>query len=759
MCIIVKKVKKLREYILKQSSMFLVSRTFLCMTISLFNNITHASSLPQGGQNLWHVTASIGTDVDTLLECCIGTFTTIAALGPCDSIALFQTDVNNGTMLLTTTGASYCLSQNITGSLVVSAPGITVDLNAHSLIGVIDILVTGTQTVIKNGSVNPTAPLSLVDATHAAIVSAADRVLIEKCYVVCADSTSASAVGRDGIYSTGVSSIIDSCFVQAGAGGANANGGNGITVIGSDSEIFNCTVLAGTAGSPLAYTLLTTGFVTLIDTVTNAEIGTSIGVGNAPDAIAVTPDGTQVYVVNNGSNNVTAINTATLATKTISVGTSPDAIAITPDGTKAYVVNHGSGTVSVIDTATNTVIHTITVGTTPVAVAITPNGTQAYVANQGSANITVIDIATNSTTTISTGGNLTNVAITPDGTQAYVINYGFPGFIYVVDTADNIITTTITVGNDPNSITFSPNDTRAYTVNGNSASVSVIDTLTNTVIDTISIENESGASAITPDGTQLYVAAITGFNVTVIDTATNALATGFTNPIPLTGVFPNGVFMTPDGTQVYVTSDNGVDVISTIHYTDFFISTGNANAIAITGGYGGSGIWQQGSKGKIINNIITGGINGVGAITGGDGVLVDLVTDANIIQDCLATNCGGSGFSMLTTGTVNILECIANYNVSSGFDMSGSVGKGLIKACNALQNLGCGFNDRVGSMYKYLACVAEGNGDHPGVTPDTNYCLVSTGTAVGGVTPPYYQFSPNNAGSGFAPTYWNNITL
>ena len=60
---------------------------------------------------------------------------------------------------------------------------------------------------------------------------------------------------------------------------------------------------------------------------------------------------------------------------TVAVGESPQGVAVTPDGTRAYVTNLSSDTVSVIDTATNSVIGSpIAVGWEPKGIAITPDG-------------------------------------------------------------------------------------------------------------------------------------------------------------------------------------------------------------------------------------------------------------------------------------------------------------------------------------------------------------------------------------------------
>ena len=65
----------------------------------------------------------------------------------------------------------------------------------------------------------------------------------------------------------------------------------------------------------------------------------------------------------------------------MNVGSTPNGIAVSPDGTKVYVTNFHSVTVSVIDTATNTVTSTVDVGSAPRGVAVNPDGTKVYVAN------------------------------------------------------------------------------------------------------------------------------------------------------------------------------------------------------------------------------------------------------------------------------------------------------------------------------------------------------------------------------------------
>jgi YVTN family beta-propeller protein len=109
----------------------------------------------------------------------------------------------------------------------------------------------------------------------------------------------------------------------------------------------------------------------VINATTRTRIATIPGF-NQPRGIKITPDGTKVYVANQGTNTVSVINTSTnTIAATITVGSNPAGLAITAAGDLVYVANSGSGTVSRIATATNTVTGSpITVGGTPMHVAL-----------------------------------------------------------------------------------------------------------------------------------------------------------------------------------------------------------------------------------------------------------------------------------------------------------------------------------------------------------------------------------------------------
>jgi YVTN family beta-propeller protein len=296
--------------------------------------------------------------------------------------------------------------------------------------------------------------------------------------------------------------------------------------------------------------------VSVIDTAINTVVGLPIPVGDFPFGVAVSPDGSKVYVANAGyathNSTVSVIATATnTVIGTIPVGYLANGIAVTPDGSTVYVATANSSSVSVISTATNTVVGTIPVGYIPegVVVAVSPDGSKLYVTNASGGTVSVISTATNTVVGTIPVSFPFGVAVAPDGSKVYVTS---GSGVAVIDTTTNTVTATIPVGFiRPNGVAVTPDGSKVYVVievAGTTGfpvpgSVSVIDTLTNTMVGMpIPVGSDPTGIAITPDGSKVYVTNEADNTVSVIDTATNIVVA----VLPVGNApFAFGVFIQP----------------------------------------------------------------------------------------------------------------------------------------------------------------------------------------------------------------------
>jgi YVTN family beta-propeller protein len=174
-------------------------------------------------------------------------------------------------------------------------------------------------------------------------------------------------------------------------------------------------------GSRVYATNNTDEIVHVLDASTLTELRTIPVGGTQPQTIALNADGTRMYVANAASNSVAVIDAVADSFITaIPVGNNPVSLAVSPDGTHVYVPNSGlsyggGGDVSVIDTATNTVVATIPVGPNPTGVSVTPDGAHVYVSNTGF---------------LLGGGDSVSVIEVPGNTVATTINVGHLPFAY-----------------------------------------------------------------------------------------------------------------------------------------------------------------------------------------------------------------------------------------------------------------------------------------------------------------------------------------
>jgi len=115
----------------------------------------------------------------------------------------------------------------------------------------------------------------------------------------------------------------------------------------------------------------------------------------SPLELLPSPDGTRLYVLCQGTEEVRVLNASTYAViKNIPVGAVPRGFSLSPDGSRLYVTNSWDDTLSVIDTAKLEVVATWPVAAEPSSVIEDPTQKQLFVANRISNDIAVLDAQT-----------------------------------------------------------------------------------------------------------------------------------------------------------------------------------------------------------------------------------------------------------------------------------------------------------------------------------------------------------------------------
>ena len=145
----------------------------------------------------------------------------------------------------------------------------------------------------------------------------------------------------------------------------------------------------------------------------------------------------------------------------ILVGNRPIDVALSPDGTKLYVANQNDRNVVVVDLATMTVTARIIIGDIPLEISITQDGTRAYVTNWSRGVISVLDLNTNQVVgalQIDQEGSF-GAEFSPDKKLLYV---SAVGVLLEIDVEHNLIVRTLRLGNDSTVLGVSPDGSRAY---------------------------------------------------------------------------------------------------------------------------------------------------------------------------------------------------------------------------------------------------------------------------------------------------------
>ena len=452
---------------------------------------------------------------------------------------------------------------------------------------------------------NEFAPTPTLASTYSTTISAIGATTANNAVTVTYPPTSVPASGAFTITGTATSPT----FTATGGNVSLSTGlsGSAISVTLNGTSVPGVTCTAPSPPPVIAYSEQNAGrnayvangtdnSVSVIDTPTNHVVGTPIGVGNSPDYVAITPDGTKAFVTNNagGANSVSEISTATgTVIKTITVN-SPRGIAITPNGATAWVVDQTGNTLVPINVATGTAGTGVPDGGTGggATLAISPNGTTAYEVDQFSGKVTVIDLVHGTiTTTIPTGYSFpAEVELSPTGGVGYV---DAAGVLLNFSTTTNTLGSAITVCSNVDRFAVSADGTTAWVGCSGLGEAQEVDLTTGSVTATVPLglggSDSVGGVSISPDGTTVYAVDTTAGKVVPIDIGTATAGT----PIAV-GTGPTGMAITPDegptaaiinnysGTGTAVALDASSSVPGTTPITSYSWNFGDGSGTQVT---------------------------------------------------------------------------------------------------------------------------------------------------------------------------------
>jgi len=332
--------------------------------------------------------------------------------------------------------------------------------------------------------------------------------------------------------------------------------------------------------------------VSLISISSNV-VSNTVPVGVKPVALAELPYGQKVYVANAGggsaAGSVQSINvidgTANppIAACAKAPWVSPVAVAARSDNARVYVLDQGSGYVTAIDTtsgtSTDTVVDCATVGVGANFMRYDPALNYLYVTNPVGESLSVLDASGMSFSNPVLGvisfapgsaacpggcSPLSAAVVPPDGSQAYVASAAVSGgfvtsSVAVIETATLALKTTIPLTTVPQSCVAgapfelytaaSADGTRVYVGNCDAGNTAILNTATAAVVTSLS----APLSAAQPASLRISAATQNGSNTTYSYT----LLSGPAVRVGMTVVVENMGNSTNDGTFIVAAVGKG----------------------------------------------------------------------------------------------------------------------------------------------------------------------------------------------------------
>jgi YVTN family beta-propeller protein len=272
----------------------------------------------------------------------------------------------------------------------------------------------------------------------------------------------------------------------------------------------------------------------------------------APHNLDVTPDGRWVLAVGTPEHAhgpgaeagqlviLDAASEELQVESTIVIGGHPAHVIPSLDGRLAYVTDGETNSVLIVDLYAETVVEKVAVGSYPHGLRLSPDGSTLAVANMKSGTVTMIDIDTKEKTSVDVGKAPVQVGFSPDGSTLWVSLNG-DNSVAKVDLSSGTVSGRYPVGNGPVQVYVTPDGARVLIANQGTArspdrTVSVLDTRTGESLGVVEVGDGAHGVIITTDGSRAFVTNTYDNSVSAIDLASMHEIRRFDS-----GSAPNGI--------------------------------------------------------------------------------------------------------------------------------------------------------------------------------------------------------------------------
>ncbi len=271
----------------------------------------------------------------------------------------------------------------------------------------------------------------------------------------------------------------------------------------------------------------------------NSIVAYQIAVGTNPVSLAETPNQVKLYAANmgtgGGGGSVTSINPIDRSVNppiANATWVSPVSVAARSDSNRVYVLDQGSGLVSAIDTFSDSMVNSVSVGVGANFMRYDQTRNRLYVSNPAANTVTYLDVSSDALSPVVIHvANPISVAVLPDGTRAYVSSASVSGGnvtsrVTVINAANGSIRSTIPLttaaqvcASNPFelSIAAAADSSRVYVGNCDVGNVAIIQTSN----DTLLLQMPAPVSAAQPSTVDIAGASQSGSNTTYSYTLTS----------------------------------------------------------------------------------------------------------------------------------------------------------------------------------------------------------------------------------------------